>query len=63
MTDKKVLTTAQKEKELNGKRYKVILETIKKSEEKGIELNHEMQIDLHFAWKETMQSIRKDFAL
>lgn len=54
------LTTEEKEKELNGKRYKVITKGIEKSEEDGEEVSHEMLIDLHYAWYETMKQVRKN---
>ena len=56
-------TTEEKEKELNGKRYKIITMSINNRKAEGEEVPHEMEIDLHYAWMETMQSIRKDFGI
>lgn len=53
-------TTEQKEKELNGKRYKIISISIESSKQKGEEISYEMEIDLHHAWMETMNQIRKE---
>lgn len=53
-------TTEQKEKELNGKRYKIISMSIESSKQKGKEISHETEIDLHYAWMETMNQIRKE---
>jgi predicted RND superfamily exporter protein len=52
-------TTEQKEKELNGKRYKIISISIESSKQKGEEISNEMEIDLHHSWMETMNQIRK----
>ena len=41
----------------------MILNSIKKSEEEGIVVSDEMAIDLHFAWKKTLQKIKKDLVL
>ena len=43
-------TTQEKEKELNGKRYKIITMSIEKQKKDGVEITHEMEIDLHHAW-------------
>lgn len=53
-------TTEQKEKELNGKRYKIISMSIESSKQKGEEISYEMEVDLHHAWLETMKVIRKE---
>ena len=53
-------TTEQKEKELNGKRYKIISISIESSKQKGEEISYEMEIDLHHTWMETMNQIRKE---
>lgn len=56
-------TTEEKEAELNGKRYKIITTSIDKRKAEGEEIPYAMEIDLHYAWMETMQSIRKDFGI
>lgn len=56
-------TTEEKEAELNGKRYKTIIASINKRKADGEEVPYEMEIDLHYAWMKTMQSIRKDFGI
>lgn len=53
------LTTKQKEQELNGKRYKIINETIKDfNENNSPKMSHEEIIDLHYAWHLTIQSLK-----
>lgn len=52
------LSTEEKEKELNGKRYKIISSSIKKQKDEGIEISYEMEIDLHYAWMQTMKQIK-----
>ena len=56
-------TTEEKEAELNGKRYKIITTSIDKRKAGEEEVPHEMEIDLHYAWMETMKSIRNDFGI
>ena len=56
-------TTEEKEAELKGKRYKIITASIDKRKADGEEVPYEMEIDLHYAWMETMQSIKKDFGI
>lgn len=56
-------TLKQKEKELNGKRYKIITMSIEKQRKEGGIVPYEMEIDLHHSWMETMSGIRKDFGL
>lgn len=53
------LTTKQKEQELNGKRYKIINDTIKDfNENNSPKMSHEETIDLHYAWHLTMKSLK-----
>lgn len=56
-------TTQEKEKELDGKRYKIINLSIEKRKASGDEVSHEMEIDLHYAWKKTILQIKDDFNL
>jgi len=58
-----ILTTQEKDELLKGKRYKMINASIKESREKGEEISFEMEIDLHYAWMETLKSVRKDFGI
>ena len=52
------LSTREKEKELDGKRYKIIHSSIKQQKDEGIEISHEMEIDLHYAWMQTMKQLK-----
>jgi predicted N-acyltransferase len=55
-----MLTIEEKEKELNGKRYKIITMGIEKQRADGGEVSHEMEIDLHWCWMETIRQIKSD---
>jgi len=52
-----VLSTEQKEKELEGKRYKIISISIEKRKNEGEVVSHEMEIDLHHCWMTTMKQL------
>lgn len=52
------LSTKQKEKVLNGKRYKIISESIEKSRTKGEDIPYEMEIDLHHSWHLTITGLK-----
>ena len=52
------LSTREKQKELDGKRYKIIHSCIKKQKDEGIEISHEMEIDLHYSWMQTMKQLK-----
>ena len=56
-------TTEEKESELNGKRYKIITASIDKRKAEGEEVPYEMEVDLHYAWMKSMQSIKKDWSI
>ncbi|MDD2290640.1 MAG: hypothetical protein PHV52_00040 [Aliarcobacter sp.] len=53
------LSIEEKEKQLNGKRYKVISMAIQKRTQKGEVVSHEMEIDLHYCWMITMKDIKQ----
>lgn len=54
-----MITTKLKEQILNGKRYKVVEESICKQESKGVAMSEEMKIDLHFAFYATIQKAKE----
>lgn len=57
------MTTQQQERELNGKRYKTISESIEQQKSEGKAIPYKMEISLHYAYKLTMDQVRKDFLL
>ena len=48
----------QKEKELDGKRYKLISESIKKRRDNGEDIPYELEIDLHYCWMLTINEMK-----
>lgn len=54
------LSIEQKEKELNGKRYKIISIAIQKRKDMGEDIPFEMEIDLHHCWMLTMKKLRNE---
>lgn len=55
---KEVLTTKDKAKILNGKRYKIITKSIEKQKANGDNVSYELEIDLHYAWYLTINSLK-----
>lgn len=58
---KKLLTPLElKEKQLNGKRYKIINESINKAKKVGKYFTYEDEIELHYAWMLTFKRIKNE---
>lgn len=58
-----MISIQEQEKQLNGKRYKIISKSIEKQKSEGKIIPYEMEISLHYAYKLTMEQVRKDFLL
>lgn len=56
-------TTQEKEKELSGKRYKIISISIQHRKDNGENVSHEMEIDLHHCWMITMKEFKESLGV